>query len=853
MTQLNEAKEQVKPGVTKVTGTYGKEYDAGDDGTKKKPASDVKKGRGRPKKDADETGEVKKYDTSSLGNVFGGGKKPSKPIGKVSKKNTLKDWFEQLDKAIVNEGGLDDIRARMQQRGAGAPAVQRTNQAAMGRIGQMANRPVEEADQIEIKPASQVPQKPGQSSMGAKPGMSGQPQQVAGQPQNTQVIQQGDKTLGTVNNPALAQQIKQSIGKGEMTLMPDEEMAEAIDYSSGEFDDCEVCNGTGESHTGHGGCGECGGTGVKEPTGSDDDYDVDYDDNGDEIEPESHYEKHVRVNNFEGKDEGKPGKNFAKIAKDAGKRYGSKAAGERVAGAVRAKLAKQGKLEEADRPSHDSDEGANLGAGRNPNVLEGRAKADNKAEKAGKKVTKDLEYDMRHKGKDDAKAERAGKKVTKDIEYDEKKKVKEAKKPDTNKNGIPDYAEDGKGKNDLKKKKVKEGMDHRLKAAHHAGKSHALSKQGYNCAYDDMEEARQYHDGYKQGLDECYGQMPIQGYVGETGVESTVDNMASFGARTPELADEGNAFTKKLATTPAGGSFSLGGKSFRDTSAYDSSVFESWDNELNSLLEEYDSITEGITVSSSQGQSNQPDSVSVTASDSDAQALMAVLRSAGIGGFGGGDTQGQTDAMTVDTGEPEEIGTGGAEIDVVDDHGNMMDLIRKVTGGAPKGPEQGFGGSHDEESEEHEHGEETCDTCGSADCECDDESSEEQQVDEVESEDQMEYEVAEDNAPDSGAAEVDAEDADVAAQNAVASNHGGATNEEDDELEESFANSADDTFESDIAYMTKIISGGLNKEKSTGQTTVPVVAGQGMRTGVSESRQLNESVVNDWKKLAGIK
>ena len=49
---------------------------------------------------------------------------------------------------------------------------------------------------------------------------------------------------------------------------------------------------------------------------------------------------------------------------------------------------------------------------------------DNRAEKAGKKVTKDLEYDMKHKGKDDAKAERAGKKVTKDIEYDEKKKEK---------------------------------------------------------------------------------------------------------------------------------------------------------------------------------------------------------------------------------------------------------------------------------------------------------------------------------------------------------------------------------------------------------------------------------------------
>ena len=56
-------------------------------------------------------------------------------------------------------------------------------------------------------------------------------------------------------------------------------------------------------------------------------------------------------------------------------------------------------------------------------------KEDQHAERAGKKVTKDLEYDMKHKGKDDSKAERAGKKVTKDIEYDDKKdKVKESNK-----------------------------------------------------------------------------------------------------------------------------------------------------------------------------------------------------------------------------------------------------------------------------------------------------------------------------------------------------------------------------------------------------------------------------------------
>ena len=45
-----------------------------------------------------------------------------------------------------------------------------------------------------------------------------------------------------------------------------------------------------------------------------------------------------------GKDIGKKGKNFKKIAAKAGKKYGSKAAGERVAGAILAKMrAKAGK------------------------------------------------------------------------------------------------------------------------------------------------------------------------------------------------------------------------------------------------------------------------------------------------------------------------------------------------------------------------------------------------------------------------------------------------------------------------------------------------------------------------------
>ena len=54
-------------------------------------------------------------------------------------------------------------------------------------------------------------------------------------------------------------------------------------------------------------------------------------------------------------------------------------------------------------------------------------KEDQRAEKAGKRVAKDIEYDEGHKGKDDNKAEKAGKRVTKDIEYDDKKDRKEKK------------------------------------------------------------------------------------------------------------------------------------------------------------------------------------------------------------------------------------------------------------------------------------------------------------------------------------------------------------------------------------------------------------------------------------------
>jgi hypothetical protein len=555
----------------------------------------------------------------------------------------------------------------------------------------------------------------------------------------------------------------------------------------------------------------------------------------------------------------------------------------------------------------------------------------------------------------------------------------EAKKPDANKNGIPDYAEDGKGKNDLKKKKVKEGMDQKLNAARSEGKAHGLRGHSH-CGknYEDMEEARCYHEGYKEGLDECYGQVPIQGYVGET--ESGADvvgTMAGYGAEEGQLGEadiEESPFSWAAKNTPKGSKFSLGGKEFVKNDAF---AFEALDKQLNALLEDKE-VTEGMTVSISKGQQGSPDSVSVSAQDGEADQLLSVIKSAGLGLFGGDDVGGNSDAgpMTVASDdEPAEIGAGGDAIEVVGDHDGMMNLMKKLSG---------IGGG------EHSHDEETCESCGGmmeAGHAC---GQDKEMVDEVESEDQMTYQVAEDNPPDSGADNTDAEDASVNAANAAAAAYNPSddidegseasdvgnigveagdaeeemqasmneaetddgeltkepgmsadqeqkdgldleessffnlykklamlseesTSEKDDKAEKAakkvakdieydeghkgkdddkaeeagkkvkkdieyddkkdkkekkldeWANDAgpgksvsDTTFETDMDFMMNVISGGLNKRKSTGQTTIPVVASQLGRQISRNTTSINESVdasdaVAQWKKLAGLK
>jgi hypothetical protein len=549
--------------------------------------------------------------------------------------------------------------------------------------------------------------------------------------------------------------------------------------------------------------------------------------------------------------------------------------------------------------------------------------------------------------------------------------VLEGKKPD-----FLDLDKDGNKKEPMKKaaadknkKKVKESMNHRISAARLEGKSHGLRGHAHSGKrYEDLDEIRAYHEGYKEGLDECYGQ----------GVYETAPATppATVGGMADAAMDEGNAFTAALAKTPKGDKFSVGGKTFTDRTGYDAKVneyaFESLDQQLNALLNESEEVSEGLSVSISKGQQNSPDSVTITAQDQEAEHLLAFVKNAGLGLFGDDNADTHSSAMSVQPahGAADEVGAGGVEIGVVDGHDGMMGLMQKLSGVEASGAEDYADEEGDEEQLYGNHeaadkkdcgcdgdcecsdydqpsNEATCNECGmmEAQCGC---SGDKEVVDEVESEDQMEFEVAEDNAPDSETAEHTAdedaeaqedaalaksdsnggtytvnEDGDEASEEGPESKEGegdeGAetvsesfanlfrklsfiaeesTEKEDDKAEKAgkkvakdiehdeghkgkdddkaekagkkvtkdieyddkkdkkekvdeWANNAgpgktvsDTTFEQDIDFMTKVIAGGLNKPKSTGQTTIPVIAGQ-------EDRMHDNPM--DWATLAGIK
>jgi len=641
--------------------------------------------------------------------------------------------------------------------------------------------------------------------------MIAEAEQITIQPakQSTQVIKQGTKTLGTVSNPQLAAQIKQSIGKGEMSLAGTEIKEEELDEKWA--GDAEV-KPTGQ---------------YKDKTVAELKSMLAKLKKGGPHGKDSPAAKKMRQINFALRAKGgwKKGEGAAmkeeELAEKAKNPYAigmaqaMKSAGDKpplkkstITKAHDIAKSIKKKTDEAEIPSSGPDYGAGLGAGRKDNVLE--AKPDF-------------------------------------LDLDKDGNKKESMK---------------KAAADKKKKKVDEAMN-TLEAAYHEGKSHGLSKHGYACRYNEgTDEHRRYHEGFKEGLDECYGLMPNRGLVGETMPAATVPGMASQAMPAMEAEmDEGNAFTAALAKADKGEKFTVGGKTFTDRSNYDAKIDEFAFESLNKQLDEL--LNEGVSVNMSQGLNDGMggqggDSVSVTATDDDAAKLLDFIKQVGLGGLGAAAAE-------------KEVVGGVEPIAAVSDYGapkfsghdDMKALVAKV----------------DDYKDEEGHGDAPkMKMCGvhklpEGQCAC---GEGKEMVDEVETEDQLTYQVAEDDGEgyeqsQAAAAEIDSALAGAQGGKDVQVSEGGdggeASEESDkttsgdageggaedvsDEQEklDEWANDAgkdgtDQAFERDIDFMTKIISGGLNKPKSTGQTTIPVIAGQEARMGDED--------VTAWKRLAGL-
>jgi hypothetical protein len=142
-----------------------------------------------------------------------------------------------------------------------------------------------------------------------------------------------------------------------------------------------------------------------------------------------------------------------------------------------------------------------------------------------------------------------------------------------------------------------------------------------------------------------------------------------------------------------------------------------------------------------------------------------------------------------------------------------------------------------------QHDDDNMTTEGAEDAPADSNDGSIEPVTETQTDDQREFAVAESEEDDSDK-EVDEACGDM-------------KEEKKEEKLDEWANDAgkdgtETSFEQDIDFMTKVISGGLNKQKSTGQTTIPVIAGQNDRTGYNGADLVKEGSVMSHDGLAGL-
>lgn len=302
---------------------------------------------------------------------------------------------------------------------------------------------------------------------------------------------------------------------------------------------------------------------------------------------------------------------------------------------------------------------------------------------------------------------------------------------------------------------------------------------------------------------------------------------------------------------------------------------ESWDRELKSLL------NEGMTITTSTGQPGGMDSVSVSATDSDAQTLLRLLQDAGIG-LGGkssamshGDSDGQ--AISVEPVAHDEV---MGQLTPQDDGGDdALGFIKRMLGArgsdSMDSMEMDYESEADHDHAEHDHEDDedmrvkegTKFTGELAKARADGVQPGEKmkvdgkeypvkhgkKMDEEDEHDSDEDDEDEEDHDDESKDNDDEKDKEKVEEGQQTCNEcGGAMYEghqcEMEELNE-WANSpmgksADEDFKTEIEYMTRLISGGLNGQKRD-QTTLP-------HTKV-KTEIVKEDISATMRKLAGIK
>lgn len=314
-----------------------------------------------------------------------------------------------------------------------------------------------------------------------------------------------------------------------------------------------------------------------------------------------------------GKDIGKPGKAFAKIAKGAAERYGSEERGKKVAGAVLAKLRKKGGAEEE--------------------VEEGWDDMMKDVERRRAKKVGDVERGAKH----DIEHTATGRKVTRR----------------TDDQGYSVGADDEAGKADAPKRGRgrPKGTGKSMGAKGPSGKSKLVTKE----AEHDSAEVKQAmallkKAGYKvekseEELDEKAVSKAQQRFMGmvhatQKGEKAPSKEVAKVAKSMKKSDAEDYAATKhkglpekkkpegkkKEKTEEAGGS---GTPTASSGFGFGKGIYDSINRELEDMIAESMSVNMSMNNDSAGGPSK---SLTVTATDEDATYLAQILRSAGLSG-----------------------------------------------------------------------------------------------------------------------------------------------------------------------------------------------------------------------------